>query len=81
MAYREFTDPEGRNWRVWDTYPTSPNSVPTAYRSGWLAFEREGEKRRVAPIPPGWETMRERDLYLLVRIAAPNARSVSGESG
>jgi hypothetical protein len=26
-------------------------------RSGWLVFEAEGEKRRLAPYPPDWRTM------------------------
>lgn len=81
MAYREFTDPAGRNWRVWDTYPSNPESVPPPFRSGWLAFEREGEKRRVAPIPPEWETMEEEQLGLLVRMAAPVPRTQDGEQG
>jgi hypothetical protein len=29
--------------------------VPNEYSGGWLCFESEGEKRRLAPIPPGWE--------------------------
>src|SRR3712207_639091 len=23
---------------------------------GWLTFESQGEKRRLAPVPPGWES-------------------------
>ena len=30
-------------------------AVPTEYSQGWLCFESEGEKRRLAPVPPGWE--------------------------
>ena len=29
--------------------------VATEYSSGWLCFESEGEKRRLAPVPDGWE--------------------------
>jgi hypothetical protein len=29
-------------------------SVASEYSSGWLCFESDGEKRRLAPIPPGW---------------------------
>ena len=29
-------------------------SVASEYSSGWLCFESEGEKRRLAPVPPGW---------------------------
>lgn len=26
-------------------------------REGWLVFEATGERRRLAPIPPGWERL------------------------
>jgi hypothetical protein len=29
-------------------------SVASEYSNGWLCFEGEGEKRRLAPVPPGW---------------------------
>ena len=29
--------------------------VASEYSSGWLCFEGEGEKRRLAPVPNGWE--------------------------
>jgi len=28
--------------------------VASEYSSGWLCFEGEGEKRRLAPVPKGW---------------------------
>jgi hypothetical protein len=30
-------------------------AVASEYSQGWLCFETEGEKRRLAPVPPGWE--------------------------
>jgi hypothetical protein len=30
-------------------------SVASEYSEGWLCFESEGEKRRLAPVPPAWE--------------------------
>ena len=30
-------------------------AVASEYSQGWLCFEGEGEKRRLAPVPPGWE--------------------------
>lgn len=68
---REFTDAKGMAWRVWDVYPhmgrsTSSTTVGlspalSAFPSrelaeGWLVFECDDEKRRLAPIPPEWET-------------------------
>ena len=29
--------------------------VATEFSDGWLCFESEGEKRRLAPVPEGWE--------------------------
>lgn len=58
MGYREFTDDAGRIWRVWDTRPVSANalrSVSPTFAEGWLTFESETERRRLAPIPTEWE--------------------------
>ena len=30
-------------------------AVASEYSNGWLCFESEGDKRRLAPVPPGWE--------------------------
>jgi hypothetical protein len=30
-------------------------AVASEFSQGWLCFESEGEKRRLAPVPPGWE--------------------------
>jgi hypothetical protein len=30
-------------------------AVASEFSKGWLCFESEGEKRRLAPVPPGWE--------------------------
>lgn len=67
---RQFKDANGTSWRVWDVYPqqshtqrssADPNSAFSAFpsqqlRDGWLVFECDNEKRRLAPIPPEWET-------------------------
>lgn len=29
--------------------------VASEYSQGWLCFESEGDKRRLAPVPDGWE--------------------------
>ncbi|HMC54328.1 MAG TPA: hypothetical protein VKH19_04090, partial [Gemmatimonadaceae bacterium] len=53
-------------WRVWDVFPSAGTSEigpevfsgslqNTAFANGWLCFESEREKRRLAPIPMGWE--------------------------
>ena len=30
-------------------------AVASEYSQGWLCFESEGEKRRLAPVPVGWK--------------------------
>ena len=29
--------------------------VASEYSNGWLCFESDGEKRRLAPVPPDWD--------------------------
>jgi hypothetical protein len=51
---RDFMDADGVTWRVWSTVPT----VATTERSrveAWLTFESGGMRRRLSPIPEGWE--------------------------
>jgi len=64
---REFKDQKGVEWLVWDVYPSSGSAADSRVsdsgnafphrelNEGWLCFESAAEKRRVAPIPPGWE--------------------------
>jgi hypothetical protein len=64
---RGFVDSTGVEWRVWEVIPsraaieTSPkvqsrtSLQSTPYANGWLCFESTVEKRRLAPIPEGWE--------------------------
>jgi hypothetical protein len=63
---RGFTDSSGVEWRVWEVYPLTANETLTAaltslslknttFAEGWLCFESSFEKRRLAPIPRGWE--------------------------
>ena len=30
-------------------------AVASEFSQGWLCFESDGEKRRLAPVPPGWD--------------------------
>lgn len=36
-------------------------------RRGWLSFESPHERRRLAPVPPGWERLTEEGLLGLLR--------------
>jgi hypothetical protein len=80
MAVREFTNSKGITWRVWSTRPSSPRLYSQELRSGWLTFESEGQRRRLAPIPNGWDEVSEDRLELLCRNASVVAARSSRES-
>jgi hypothetical protein len=40
-------------------------ALPPRLANGWIAFECGDERRRVAPIPPGWEHLSETELRTL----------------
>ena len=46
--------------------PSSPRLA-----EGWLAFESRSERRRLAPIPPGWEELDAEGLRALLARAEP----------
>jgi hypothetical protein len=60
---RNFVDSVGVEWVVREI--ATPKLTGTLARlldhdrrrGGWLVFETEGEKRRLAPYPPDWRTM------------------------
>jgi len=82
---RGFVDSMGIEWRVWEVIPsrasmetspraqsrTSLNSTP--YANGWLCFESTAEKRRLAPIPNGWEFGDPGEMTTLLSQATPVA--------
>jgi len=40
--------------------------VPSALQQGWLAFQSGDDRRRLAPIPENWITLREQELIGLL---------------
>jgi hypothetical protein len=44
-------------------------AVTSGYEQGWLTFESPEEKRRLAPVPAGWESFSTERLELLCRMA------------
>jgi len=74
MAYTEFTDRAGKAWRVWHTLPRLAEqltTLPPDWKAGWLTFESDGDKRRLAPFPANWEDLPPARLELLCRMAHP----------
>lgn len=72
MPSREFEDSAGVVWRVWNTVPMSGAVINNpGFEKGWLTFESEtGSLRRLAPVPPGWETFPRERLEALLGTAA-----------
>jgi hypothetical protein len=78
MAFLEITDGSGRRWQIWDTYPQVSKGrgvVREGFAGGWLTFETEHEKRRLAPVPAGWETRSTAELLLLLEESEPARRA------
>jgi hypothetical protein len=70
---REFRDPEGREWRVWEVRPGSsgranPERYLGEYVKGWLAFEcvPDEVRRRLPNHPPDWHRMADAELHQLL---------------
>ena len=51
------------------------SSLPVEMREGWLTFESNGERRRLAPTPLGWELLSDRELVELLQRASPVGRA------
>jgi hypothetical protein len=49
--------------------------VSAPMSAGWLCFESASEKRRLAPVPPGWQQMSDRGLEELCARATVVAKT------
>jgi hypothetical protein len=82
---RHFRDEAGVEWKVSLTARGSDavsreHSLPEAFREGWLVFESSREKRRLAPIPPNWESLSDEALAALcTRAVTQTARPKAGD--
>jgi hypothetical protein len=81
MPARTFTDRSGVRWTVWEVIPGRHNPVsgrsstlPVEMSGGWLCFDSGAEKRRLYPIPPGWEDFPDEKMELLCRAGLPVSR-------
>jgi hypothetical protein len=71
---REFSDAAGVAWKVFRAIPHSTPSgrekvLPEDFRDGWLVFECDAERRRLAPIPGDWEELADDQLEHLCSAA------------
>jgi len=67
MALRTFVSHDGTEWNVWNVVPTLMHnerkvSLSIGMTHGWLCFESRGIKRRIVPIPEGWEAWSDAEL-------------------
>jgi hypothetical protein len=76
----EFLDSNGVAWRVWNTVPTARTSLSGEFERGWLTFESTAALKRLAPIPPNWETSPPDRLELMCRAASEVPRRTRSES-
>ncbi len=52
-------------------------NLSAGHGAGWLTFESLDEKRRLIPIPPGWENLSQAEL----RVLCERARRVAKNEG
>ena len=72
MPTRSFRDASGVVWHVWDTPLLGAGEKQLS--EGWLTFNSGSARRRLAPIPSGWENVSSRRLEQMCRIAEPADR-------
>src|SRR5256885_10676558 len=80
---RQFRDEAGVEWQVSLTARGSDavsreHALPEAYREGWLVFESAQQKRRVAPVPPNWESLPAEALAAFCARALPQVTRTRG---
>ena len=72
MGLREFRDKRGVMWKVWNVTPDSLDKRTTAedymkeWQDGWLCFECDDHRRRLAAYPPAWEDLPDEELESLL---------------
>ena len=74
---RELKDAEGIEWSVFEVKRASGARdllVPGLMRTGWLCFENGTQKKRIAPIPAGWEELSDAALLALARDVSPQPK-------
>lgn len=72
-----FTGDDGNEWMVRAVMPSEDDPRQArllgSFQHGWLAFECEAGKRRLSPIPDGWDQLDEAGLRQLWLRAEPAA--------
>ncbi|MDB4870821.1 MAG: hypothetical protein JWL97_1825 [Gemmatimonadales bacterium] len=58
----------------------SRGPIAAEFTYGWLCFETAGEKRRLAPVPEGWDRADDETIEQWCCVAKPVVRRPSGVS-
>ena len=72
-----FTDSNGVEWLVTEISDPALRSIPTErlrmpeFKSGWLLFQSQHIKKRLAPYPDDWRAMEPAELERLLAKAKP----------
>jgi len=77
---RQIRDAAGVEWMVYEVNPVlsewrASDSLPDGYRNGWLCFESQTEKRRLLPLPTGWQELPPEQLSALLVTAVQVRRA------
>ena len=80
---RQIRDAAGTEWVVYEVNPVvsewrAAGSLPEGYKNGWLCFESHTEKRRLLPLPAGWQELPSEQLSALLVTAVQVRRAVWG---
>jgi len=74
VAHRRIVDHQDQVWDVWEVRTSAVGSrrihVQPDLQEGWLAFQCGEQRRRLAPLPVGWDEMSDRALLGLMEKAA-----------
>lgn len=78
---RQIRDAAGIEWMVYEVNPVvsewrAAGSLPEGYQNGWLCFESPLEKRRLLPLPVGWQELPTEQLRALLGNAVQVRRAV-----
>jgi len=82
---RAFVDTHGTEWTVFEVKRNvvgasgRPSYLPDGLSHGWLCFESELGKRRLARFPSNWRQFTDRELETLARAAIPARVSRIGD--
>ena len=83
---KTFRDSAGIEWTVVEIEASALSSLPRSslrhpeFKDGWLLFQSEGCRKRLAPYPRSWREMSDEELEELCRQARSElSRSTSGE--